>query len=198
MRTQAELLEREQWTAALASGDAPRVVFDAFVRAEGPYVLGVVQRFLGNVDDAREVTQDAFLKAFLSLRGFRGDCALRTWVTRIALHQAQRRLRRRRLREAVLGLFSTAKHSPLSASPQAAADDAIDLRAQAAALARALLRLPPKQALVLSLRYQEGLTLPEISALLGVEPSTVKTHLFRALDRVRAEWPPAGGLQGAP
>lgn len=170
--------------------EAPAHRFETFLREEGDAVLAVVRRFLGNPEDAREVTQEAFLRAFRALPTFRGDASLRTFVTRIALHEATRRLRRRRLRVAIFGLFSSAGRTPACAPPPSSQDATLDLRRQTDALGHALATLPPKQALVLSLRFQEGMTLSEIAESLGVEPETVKTHLTRALRRVRTFWPP--------
>lgn len=186
---------QEPFTLALAQGEAPERVFDRFVRSEGAYVLGVVHRLLGDAEEARDVTQDAFLKAFSAVSTFRGECTLRTWVTRIALHLAQRRLGRRRLRNAIFALFSSAARTPAHTRVDRAPDTALDLSAQAEVLARVLAAMPPKQATVLSLRFQDGHTVPEIAELLGVETATIKTHLTRALDRIRAQWPPptAGG-----
>jgi len=175
----------------------PARAFEEFLAAETGLVLRVARRLTGDPEEARDLAQDALLKAHQNLEGFRWDCSLKTWVLRITVNEGIKRLRRRRLKERVTGWFSSGSGSQAPAgyglarapSPEKSAG----LRQQARTLERALSKLPARQRTVLVLRYLEGMGVGEIAETMGVGPGTVKTHLVRALRRVRAGWKETDG-----
>jgi RNA polymerase sigma-70 factor, ECF subfamily len=141
-------------------------------------------RITGDVEDARDVTQEAYLRAYRSLESFRGDAQFTTWMYRITANCASTTLRRRR----------RYRHDPL---PEGA--DVVDLRhdvdpelrADAADLRGRLLdaldRLPPKLRAVVVLRDVYELSHEAIATELGISSTAAKVRLHRARHRLRAE-----------
>ena len=125
------------------------------------------------------------MRAFTHLDGFRGEAALATWLTRIALNEALGRLRRRRPRADLAALDAAVAEggglivfpmSPAPAGPESEAG-----RAQVReVLERAVDELPEPFRLVFVLREIEGLSTEEAATLLAIRPETVKTRLHRA------------------
>ena len=181
----------------MARPEAPQRVdtkleFDKFLVEEAGTVLRVARRLLGDEEEARDLAQDALLKAHQSLARFRGESSLKTWVMRITVNEGLKRIRRRRLKDKVASWFRSGASGAAGASyglARAMSPEKIaGLAEQVEILARVLDRLPAQQRAVLVLRYMEGLGIREIAETLGVGPGTVKTHLVRAVRRVRSAW----------
>lgn len=168
---------------------------EALVRAQGPAILGLARRLVGDADEAQDLAQDALVRALRAYPSFRGDCTLRTWVLRIVVHESLRRLRRRGLWNELSRWLPTGGLRGRVPMPDVLDPERLaSLGEEARALAAALARLPARQRVVLTLRHVEGMSLQEIATLLEVGPGTVKTHLVRGLRRVRAAWPGTKGL----
>lgn len=156
-------------------------------------VFGFALRMCRNVEDAREVLQDTFLSTIRSLRDFRGECRLRTWLYRITVN-SRARLHRDRwvhpaeehpIGELLPGVDGTARGEPLewSEDPEAAVLRG-ELRER---IEGAIDRLPPWYKVVLVLRDVEGFATEEVARILGVSEAAVKTRLHRARLFVRHE-----------
>ena len=153
---------------------------DMFARYQGAiygYILGMV----GNPEQAQDLTQDTFVKAYKALPGMR-DLALPAWLYRIATNTALDALRHRRR---------------LTWLPFAPGDDdripapALDLPAHLAeheAVRHALARLTPPQRACLLLRARDGLSIDEIAHALRMSKGNVKITLYRAKERFRAAY----------
>lgn len=134
--------------------------------------------------EAEDVLQEAWLRAYRALDGFRGEAALSTWLTRIVLNEARGRLRRRR---PLVGLDQIERAQdaggqvipfPNSLGPDAEADVA---RGQMRRLLeQAVDELPEAFRVVFILRAVEELSIEEAAAVLALKPETVKTRLHRA------------------
>lgn len=145
-------------------------------------VFRVALSIVSDPDLAAEVAQDAFLKAFRGLGGFRGEAAFRTWLLTIAANEARGALRRRGRR----------KETPLEAvGPVRSGDTAPDEEAvmrQEAARARAMLaKLPEKQRMAVTLRVDQGLSFREIGALIGSSEGAARVNYFHGVRKLR-EW----------
>jgi len=162
---------------------------EALLASESEAVLRLARRLLGDPEEARDLAQDALERACRGLGGFRGESSLRTWVLRIALHEGLKRIRRRRLKEKVLGWLRvrTAPGEWARGIPEDP-ERTLVRREQIRLLEQALATLPARQRVVLTLRFLEGLSVAEIADLLGVGAGTVKTHLVRGVRRVRELW----------
>lgn len=137
-------------------------------------------RILRSTPDAEEVAQDAFVRAWTALPGFRGESSFGTWLYRIVARRAFDRaqvLKHRRARERL------DEQVPERASP-ATDQDAL----RAAKLERLLMTLSPAQRAAVTMYYFEGRSVEQVANVLGMPENTVKTHLLRARAALRAAW----------
>ncbi|MCS6800656.1 MAG: RNA polymerase sigma factor [Chloroflexota bacterium] len=157
-----------------------------FERFQTP-IYNYILRMMGNPEDASDLTQEAFLKAYQALPKLSGEVNLSAWLYRIATNTCLDELRRRRLLKwQPLETFLAAFHPK-----QVASDDPEreTLRSEESALVqRALDRLPPKYRACLLLREYHDLSCEEIGAVIGVSRSAVKSLLFRAREEFRRVW----------
>jgi RNA polymerase sigma-70 factor (ECF subfamily) len=145
-------------------------------RFERP-VYTLALRLCGHPDDAADVLQDTMLRVFGAIRSFRGGSPFWGWLRQVAVNEALMRLRRRRQLHDELPMGEH-EFEDLAPPPAAAAD--------AAALSRALLRLPTATRTVLWLYHAEGYTHEEIAHLMQRTPSFSKSQLARGGRRLRA------------
>lgn len=167
-------------TTLHAARGGDRAAFGRLVREHQGLVFGVALRICGLRADAEEVAQDAFLQLHGQLATLRDEHHLRHWLIRTVSHRAIDRLRQRERRPASAG---DARLEALTAP----ATDADPLLAQA--LARLMDELGGQARAVLVLRFQEDLDPADIATALDMPVNTVKSHLRRALERLRAAAP---------
>jgi RNA polymerase sigma-70 factor (ECF subfamily) len=176
----------------LKRGDA--AAFETLVNERSGEIYGLLYRLTENAEEARDLTQETFLRAFQSIVHFRGDSDLRTWIYRIAINQARNRWRwwRRRRRDATvsidapefgggrLGLIATLKSNTIKDPEQ---DTLANERERALKKALSSLRRVYREAVVL--RDIEGFAYEEIAATLGISVGTVKSRLARGRQELR-------------
>jgi RNA polymerase sigma-70 factor (ECF subfamily) len=147
-------------------------------------IYRLVWGLLRNTEDAEDVTQEVFIKAFYRLGSFEGGSAFYTWLYRVAVNTAadwRKRWRRRRalsLEDNPTGPEGVEDRAP---RPERLAHG----RELGARLAEALERMPEKFRRILVLRDYEGLTYEEIGQVLHLPKGTVESRLFRARERLR-------------
>jgi RNA polymerase sigma-70 factor (ECF subfamily) len=173
----------EELVMAVQAGDAG--AFDQLVVRWDRKIRGAAYRVLGSDDEAREVSQEAFLKAFRNLETFKREARFSSWLYQIALNLCRDRLRRRRGRQFV-SLDAVAEVAPARLRAEPSALELVESRDLARAIAAAVDGLPEEQREVVVLKEYEELTFPEIAEVLGIPVSTVKTRLYRALTQLRA------------
>ena len=183
--------ELQDLITAARGGD--RRAFDELVKSTYKDVYTLAVRLCGDADDAADVTQEAYVRAYRGLRRFRGDAQLSTWLYRITANCASTHLRRRaRHRHDELGEAV----DPVDESP----DLDPTLRAEAAdtrsLVDRALRQLPPRLRAVVTLRDVYDLSHREIADELGISESAAKVRLHRARRKLRSEL--LGDESGAP
>ena len=175
----------------LKRGDA--AAFEKLVNERSGEIYGLLYRLTENSEEARDLTQETFLRAFQSIIHFRGESDLRTWIYRIAINQARNRWRwwRRRRREATvsidapefgggLGLVATLK-SPTARDPEQ--HTLQNERERALQKALCSLRRVYREAVVL--RDIEGFAYEEIATTLNISVGTVKSRLARGRQELR-------------
>ncbi len=174
-------LAREQAVLDLAD-------FDEVVRLYRQRVFRFLLASLRDRETAENLTQDCFLRAYMARAHFRGDSSLSTWLMKIAMNLLRDHLRSKRLRfwtktrETALDPIDVSDWVPDGrSSPEAE----LIARRQVGHVWQAVNQLPPKQRSVFVLRFVEEMELKEIAETTGMNPSTVKTHLYRALAAVR-------------
>jgi RNA polymerase sigma-70 factor (ECF subfamily) len=174
----------------LKRGEA--TAFEELVADRSSEIYGLLFRLTENSEEARDLTQETFLKAFQNIDRFRGEADLRTWIYRIAINQARNRWRwwRRRRRDATVSLDAkygqTGKTlietvTELSANPEQqtlAHEREVVLRAALKKIGRAY-----RETVVL--RDIEGFSYEEIATTLGINVGTVKSRLARGRQELR-------------
>ena len=170
---------------------ADPAAFRILVRRHDKYLYRVARGVLGSDDGAEDVVQETFLRAFIGLRGFRGEADLRTWLTRILLNEGRRRRRRQRDTIELGALEAEQKQEKMqnSSFPILVADGDPERAAARSEIGRRLERaiddLPVAFRVVLVLRDVEGASIQQTAKLLGIRRETVKTRLRRARRRLR-------------
>ena len=145
--------------------------------------------FVGNFEDARDISQNGFVKGYRGLRSFRRQSKFSTWLYRIIANECKDFLRRKNREAERVELH--AENNGDDPSPFDAADTSPDPREAASQkelelkMSRALSRLPLKQRMAFTLHHLQGLAQEEVAQVMGCRIGTVKTHLFRASETLR-------------
>jgi RNA polymerase sigma-70 factor (ECF subfamily) len=140
------------------------------LRYQGP-VYNAVLRMVRNRDEASDLTQTAFLKAYEQLRSFDSRHKFFSWLYRIAVNEAINHVKRLRRLEPIDGEWASAARNP---------EDALVGADLSVHVQDALMRLPYDYRAVLVLRHFEGCSYEEMAAIVGVAEKTVKSRLFSA------------------
>jgi RNA polymerase sigma-70 factor, ECF subfamily len=176
-----------------AAREGDRRAFEALVRETSAETYTLALRLMGNEEDARDVAQEAYLRAFRSIGRFRGDAQFSTWLYRITANCAATALgRRNRHRHDELGDDLAMADEHPDHDPEAKAD-AGALRER---LTGALAELPPRLRSVVVLRDVYDLPHGAIAAELGISETAAKVRLHRARRRLRERLFPLPGDEG--
>ncbi|HTI36672.1 MAG TPA: sigma-70 family RNA polymerase sigma factor [Vicinamibacterales bacterium] len=162
------------------------------LRWERP-IYALAYRVIGREDDARDVCQETFLRAFRALGGFKGQAKFSSWLYRITLNLCRdwiRRQRRQPVAQAPEGvdLLDLATET----TPAESIEDLVARRELSLAVQRAMAVLPEEQRTAIILKEYHGLTFQEIADLLDCPLSTVKTRLYQGLTVLRRQLAGAG------
>jgi len=176
----------EELVAKSMNGDVDS--FNQLVlRWERP-IYALAYRTIGREDEARDVCQETFLRAFRALKGFKGQAKFSSWLYRITLNLCRdwvRRERRQPIAQAPEGvdLIDLASEQ----SPSESIEDLVARKEISEAVARVMADLPEEQRTAILLKEYHGLTFQEIADLLGCPLSTVKTRLYQGLSVLRRQ-----------
>lgn len=164
-----------------------RDAFRAIMQRHNQRLFRVARAVVSNDDEAEDVLQDAYLKAFAAIGLFRGESGLNTWLTAITLNEARGRLRRRRPSESLDAMEeSGVRVIPFPGMAESPDPEAEAVRSEARRLLeRAIDGLPDEFRLVFMLREVEGLSVEETATQLDLNPQTVRSRLFRARQSLR-------------
>jgi RNA polymerase sigma-70 factor (ECF subfamily) len=156
-----------------------REAFDVIVERHQRHVYQLCYRFLGNHEDASDLAQDVFVRAFKGLRNFKGDASLGTWLYRVGVNACLNRVATKRPVNVPVEsaqLTDTRHEDPLERV----------LKGERAVVVRAAIqRLPPRQRATLVLRVYRELTHDEIAKILGSSVGAVKANFFHALGNLK-------------
>jgi len=148
-------------------------------------VHDLVSRMLGDTSDAEDIAQDAFVKAYLSLRDFRGESRFSTWVCRIALNRCKDVLRKRRRAPWTRLRHEEGPDVAEVPDDQETVVDSLERCEREARLQRALARLPVKYREAVVLRHIEGMDFHEIGRVLAIAAGAAKVRAFRGREMLR-------------
>jgi RNA polymerase sigma-70 factor, ECF subfamily len=167
--------------------------FEELVRHYDQAVLRLALHLTGSEQDAQDIYQEAFLKAYKSVGNFRFECSFYTWIYRIVTNLCLDHLRKRQVRK---------EEAPVAVDPGGEEYDLLDRVADGRAAAnperdlmrreiggrinRALDRLTPRERMVFELKHYQGLKLRTVGEMLNTTEETAKNTLFRATQKLRA------------
>jgi RNA polymerase sigma-70 factor, ECF subfamily len=171
----------EQLVAQAQAGD--RAAFEELVRRHADRLHVVVLRLTGSNEEAEEVTQEAFLRAWRGLHNFKGEAQFFTWLYRIGVNEARRRGERRSARGTTASLEA---HPFEPRDPGPGPARVVEHRDLRAALEDAVRALEPDYRTPLVLRDIEGLSTAEAAEIMGLGQAAFKSRLHRARLAVRA------------
>lgn len=175
----ARLREADDRTLIAAFLSGEREAFDVIVERHRRQVYQLCFRFLGNHEDASDMTQDVFVRAFKGLRNFKGNSALGTWLYRVGVNAC---LNRVALKQPRLEPLEPERHVD-QRYPDA--HELVSRDERAVAVRRAIAKLPPKQRATLVLRMYQDLSHEEIAGVLGSSVGAVKANFFHALGNLK-------------
>jgi RNA polymerase sigma-70 factor, ECF subfamily len=168
-----ELIERCQ------RGD--RRAFDQLVRQEQQRIYRLTFRIVQRREDVDDLVQEIFLLLYRKIGGFRFESRFSTWLTRLAINQCRRALRRRRFGRLLFG----DGWEEQAVDHQRSTLRVLEREEEHRTLREALSELPEKQRLVVILRYFEEMSCEEVAAILDCKIGTVRSRLFHARQRLK-------------
>ncbi len=157
--------------------------FDEIVRRHQRSIYQLCYRYVGNHEDANDLAQDVFLRAYRGLKTYKGDASLSTWLYRIGVNVCLNKVTSKAPRLDRMQSLDAVQHPD---TRDEHAEDALLRKERAARVREAIATLPPKQRATLILRMYHDLPHEEIANLLGSSVGASKANLFHALNRLRA------------
>src|SRR5438270_12122310 len=169
-----------------------RAAFEELVREYDQAVLRLALRLTASEHDAADIYQEAFLKAYRHLAGFRFECSFYTWLYRIVTNLCLDHMRKRKVRKEDAPVAMTSDGSEINLLDQVSDDRAganperdLMRRELGHQIGRALTRLTPRERMVFELKHYQGLKLRTIGEMLHTTEETAKNTLFRATQKLR-------------
>ena len=184
---------------AVLEGDVDRYA-ELVAKYQGP-TLRLAFSLVGNYEDARELSQNGFVKAYRHLRRFRGRASFSTWLYRIVVNECKDFSRRSARRPQTVSLAPDPEREDPGlfevADPGADPGERLANQELARQLSEAIGRLPMKQRTAFVLHHVHGMSLEEVSGVMGCRVGTVKAHVFRATEQLRGRLEPFVMSEGA-
>jgi len=188
-----QALDREKEKALIERlKDGERAAFDDLVESYRSMGFSIAYNMAGNLEDAKDILQDAFIKVYLNIRKYREAGSFSTWFYRIVVNCSLDYLRKRRVR-------SNINFRPLT-DEEGREIEVADLDSEGHrqvlqeefrhCINNCIAALPEKQKTCFILKHQSGFSCEEIAGTLGCSMSTVKVHLFRAVKNLQGKLGP--------
>lgn len=184
--------DEQELIAAAQKGDAE--AFGVLVTKYMPRALAFARRMTGNTEDAEDLAQEAFVKAYRNLGSFKGQSGFYTWFFQVLSNLCMDHLRRAALLKKVFFFAAPdvdreEASDPLMQAPDtdllSRPDGGLEQKELKAALQKALKRLPDRQRAVFLMKHNEDMKLREIAVVLGISEGAVKSHLVRAVTALK-------------
>lgn len=163
--------------------DGDTNAFEALVEDQKKVVYNLALRMLGNEEDAYDISQDAFLKAYTNLSGFRGDCKFSSWLYKLTTNLCLDFIRKRNRHKVIPLVYEDDEgESEYMEIPDDtySPEQLTEQKLMRESVRNGLSQLPPQQREILVLREIGGLRYDEIGRQLDLEEGTVKSRIFRA------------------
>ena len=164
-----------------------KAAFDLLVRKYQNKIISLVSRYLGQNGDVQDVAQDAFIKAYTALPGFRGEAAFYTWLYRIAVNSAKNYLMARGRRPAAVDV--DAEEAEFFENSDALKENASPERLALTEEIKKVIfdtieQLPEELKIAIQLREIDGMSYEDISSAMGCPIGTVRSRIFRAREAI--------------
>jgi RNA polymerase sigma-70 factor (ECF subfamily) len=169
----------QHYVDSVLSGDTR--AFSVLIDRYKQMVFTLALRIVKNREDAEEVAQDVFLKAFKGLKNFKGDSKFSTWLYKIAYHKSLDYLRVNK-RKVETSEIDVSERYDIAVLDNAM--DYLEASERGAMIREAIGRLAADDSVLMTMYYFEELSLKEISGVLGIAPDTAKVRLFRSRARL--------------
>ncbi len=182
-RLDCERADEKAIIARCLAGD--RKAYGVLVERYKDLVHDMVYRMIGDAVRAEDIAQDAFVKAYLSLRDFRGESRFSTWLCRIAMNRCKDMLRRARREILMPGGPEGEPHASYVPDEGETPAATLERREREALIQRALARLPVKYREAVVLHHMEGMDFKEVGVLLGIAAGAAKVRTFRGREMLR-------------
>lgn len=175
----AKPTEDQEINAQLRNPATVRQAFNKVVRLYSEPLYWQIRRMVGDHDDANDILQNTFMKAWSSLENFRGEARLSTWLYKIAINESLTFLEREKKR-------TTMSLDDTEAAPvrTAIADEDLDGEELQRHLMAAVASLPEKQRLVFNMKYFDDMKYEEISEILGTTVGALKASYHLATKKI--------------
>jgi RNA polymerase sigma-70 factor (ECF subfamily) len=155
--------------------------FDQIVKFIAQDIMNIAYSYVSNYEDAKDISQEIFLKLYKKLKYFKGKSKISTWIYRVSINTCIDFLRKKKksvsLDERIVK--NKEEHSKI---------EDIEKKDMNEILKKKIKHLPARQKNVIILKHLQGLKISEISKILKCSESSVKTHLCRAIDNLRKNW----------
>ena len=171
--------ENEQLIERLRQPESCRTAFNEVVRIYSEPLYWQIRRMVENHDDASDILQNTFMKAWQSIENFRGDARLSTWLYRIALNESITHLAKERKR-LNLSLDDEAAHL----ASLVEADEWVDGDELAKELRKAIASLPEKQRMVFNMKYFDDMKYERMSEILGTSVGALKASYHLPVKKI--------------
>jgi len=152
-----------------------RQAFGELVRIYQNQILYLVYDFVGNYDQAQDIAQDIFMKAYDAIESFQRRSSFETWLKRIAINASKDALRKKKRTPVKM----TLKKDIADAQDHNRSNETIDI------FDKALMNLSANQKTALVLRYYHGEKINDIAEIMNINENTVRIHLHRAIEKIR-------------
>ena len=172
-------IDEKELVRRLQSSDTSREAFDELMRTYGEGVYWQIRKMVFNHDDAVDLLQNVFIKAWNNIDHFRGDARLTTWLYKIAINESINFINKEKTRQGL-----TADDSVEFLLNNIHADEYFDGDALHLALQKAIAELPEKQRLVFNMRYFDEMSYEQISDILGTSVGALKANYHHAVKKI--------------
>jgi RNA polymerase sigma-70 factor (ECF subfamily) len=178
-------------SAVASACDGDHDAFRSLVERHSRYVFNVAYRLTGSAQDAEDIVQDTFLKAYRQLSRFEARADFRTWLHRIAVNRSIDLIRTRKHREVGQDPADLEQAGPVEAQMAAAGPDRLMLSVEIRErLSDGLAQLTASERMAFTLRHMEGLPIRDVATAMGLKTEAAKNSIFRAVRKMRVALAP--------
>lgn len=174
-------IDEKRLVADLQKPETARKAFDELMRAYGEQIYWQIRKMVQSHDDANDLLQNCFIKAWNNIHNFRGDAKMSTWLYKIAVNESINFLNKERQRR---GIMEDGDDSFLLQNMESS--ESVDGDALQAELQKAILKLPEKQRMVFNMRYYDEMKYEQMSEILGTSVGALKASYHHAVKKITA------------